>query len=112
MRWDFTQTAKAHMLRNHCTAADVLGAIPSFLSDEDPRGAVEQIDVAYKCFGGWRDSKGWTLDYAEGRAKYPGDPPRILIAETHLRDELILFFNGAYIAVMQPDGSFRMARID
>mgnify|MGYP006921446363 CR=1 FL=1 len=112
VEWKFTKMARDHAERGGFAPEVMLGSIPSFLSADDPADAVTQIDRAYDQFGGWRDSAKWRIDYVNGRAHYPGDPPRVLIAEARLRDELILFFNGAYIAVMQPDGSHRMARID
>lgn len=109
----FTPLATEHMRRNGYTAADMLGNIPAFLSAEDPAGAVEQIDREYGPIGGgWRDVRGFALDVARGTLAYPGDPARQLIATAMLRDERILFFNGAWIAVVQPDGNFRVACID
>jgi hypothetical protein len=119
MEWIFTDLALRHAEHNNFGLIEILGSVPSFLSVDDPRGAVEQINDRYGEHGGWHDSKGWSLQItAIGNNKYaliainPGDPPRHLLAETHLRDEHILFFNGAYIAVVQQDGSHRMARID
>jgi hypothetical protein len=109
----FTQIARDHMDRNGFSPDDLLGTIPHMLSEDDPAGAVDQIDRAYKDIGGgWHDSRGHELAAERGQLIYTGDRPRQLLAEATLRDERILFFNGAWIAVVQPDGSFRVARID
>lgn len=101
------------MRRTGATAWDMLGAIPAMLSADNPAGAVEQIDAFYcKAGGGWRDSDGWTLSANGGRLTSCGDPARWLIAQAKLRDEQVLFFDGAWVAVVQPDGAFRVARID
>jgi hypothetical protein len=113
LEFTFTELAKGHMQRNGYSAEEMLGTIPEMLSTSDPAGAVEQIDRAYKDIGGgWRDSKGQTLNVTDMTLTYPGDPPRVLIAEASLREERILFFNGAWIVVLSPDSAFRVARID
>lgn len=113
LRFTFTPIAEEHMIRRGVTVREILGAIPDWLSPDDPAGAVEQIDAAYRVIGGgWRDSKGSVLSLADYTLTYPGDAPRRLIARTTLRDERILFFDGAWIAVVQLDGAYRVARID
>lgn len=113
LAFTLTKVCREHMERNGYTERDMLGTIPDMLSADDPAGAVEQIDQAYKdAGGGWRDTAGFTLDAERGTLSYPGDLPRLLLASATLRDERILFFNGAWIVVVQPDGSFRAARID
>lgn len=88
---------------------DHLGYIPGFLDDADPRGAVEQINTSY--ISGWSDFKGFKM-LPNRDLKYPGDPPTRLLAEAKLRDETLLFYDSAWMAVVQPDGSFRVARLD
>ena len=43
---------------------------------------------------------------------YPGDPVLPPVAERKLRDERIVMYPGAIIAVFQPDGAFEVARLD
>lgn len=113
IQFTFTELARGHMERNSYCAFDVLGTIPDMLSADDPAGAVDQIDTAYRPVGGgWHDTHGFRLDSDTGTLTYPGDRPRRLIAEAKLRDERILFFTGAWIVVLQPDGAFRAACID
>lgn len=113
LAFTLTGVCRQHMERHGYTEHEMLGTIPSMLSEDDPAGGVEQIDRAYKdAGGGWRDTPGFTLDLRIPVLTYPGDLPRLLLAEAKLRDERILFFNGAWIAVVQPDGAFRVARID
>lgn len=113
LNFAFTAIACENAQRGGFDPGEMLGTIPEMLSADDPGGAVEQIDRAYKDIGGgWRDFSGFTLNAERGTLSYPGDRPRLLIAEAKLRDERILFFNGAWIAVVQPDGSFRAACID
>ncbi len=89
---------------------DMLGFLPTWLDPADPRGAVDQFDEHYKRYGGWHDVPGWEL--RADRLSYPGDPDRPLIAKMRLRDETVMFFQGAWTAVVQPDGSYRVARLD
>jgi hypothetical protein len=42
----------------------------------------------------------------------PGDPPLLPIAVTMLRDEEIRFYDHSWLAIVQPDGSLEVARVD
>jgi hypothetical protein len=92
------------------TTIDHIGLIPSFLDENDPRPAREQLDEGYAHGGGWRPFKGHEL--TDDGLVYPGDPPSPLLASTKLRDERILVFLHAWVAIVQPDGSFEVARMD
>ena len=87
-----------------------LGYLPSFLSESDPRSAREQLDAGYRQFGGWRPFKGFTVT-ARG-LEYPNDPPQPLLAETRLRDEVVRLYKGSWVAIIQPDGSYEIAKMD
>ena len=90
---------------------DMLGYIPGFLSEADPAPAAEQIDRNYR--SGWFPTIGakCRLD-ADGTLHYPGDPPLRPVACTQLRDEMIFVYPGAFVAIVQPDGTFEVARVD
>jgi hypothetical protein len=87
-----------------------LGFLPDFLSPGDPRPAAEQFDANYH-FGGWTPFKGFKL-LEDNSLKYPGDPKMPPLAKAQLRDELILFYESAWVAIIQPDSSFEVARLD
>lgn len=95
-----------------------LGLIPTFLSEDDPRPAAKQIDVNYHFGGGWSPMKGWRMTPETGVISYgdpsapDADPPLPVLAETRLRNEIILFYESAWVAIVQPDGSFEIARLD
>ena len=86
---------------------DVLGLIPSFLAVEDPRTAREQIDAYY----GWRPIEGFILE-SDFALSFPGDPPMDPLVETTLRDERIFVYQSGWVAIVQPDLSFTVARLD
>ncbi len=90
---------------------EMLGLIPAFLDEADPRPAREQIDENYRHGGGWSPQPKFKM-LPDGNLSYPGDPPLLLLAETRLRDELIRFYDLSYLAIVQPDGSFEAARLD
>ena len=103
------------------TNMDVVGYIPSFLSEDDPRTAVEQIDANYTAGGGWHEFKGFKLKGGPSLCDpkeepyslvYPGDPPQRELSRAKLRNELLVFFESSWLAVIQPDGNFRVARLD
>ena len=93
---------------------NAVGLLPEFLSELDERGACEQFDANY-C-GGWRDSRvgdsGFRTFDNFGKLLYPGDPPLHALAQATLRDETIIVYQSAYVAVVQKDGSFRASRLD
>ena len=89
---------------------DTLGLIPLFLSESDPRPAREQLDEHYQHGGGWRPIPGFSMS-AEA-LHYPEDPPFALLAESKLRDETIRFYDCSWVAIVQPDGTFEVCRMD
>ena len=92
--------------------AEGLGLIPLMLSEEDPRPAREQIDAHYQHGGGWRSMSGFKFNSGTYTLKYRGDPVMRPLAKTNLRKETILFYDFAWIVIMQPDGAYDVARID
>ena len=90
---------------------EMLGAIPSFLDDDDPRDAKTQINEAYRFAGGWRPFAGFKM--APDRSiKYPGDPALPVLCETQLRDERIYYYQHSWVAIVQPDGGYEICRLD
>lgn len=87
-----------------------LSILSTFLSEADPRPATEQFNSTYR-FGGWQPFKGFTLNDGDG-LKYPGDPILYPIASAKLRDETIHLYRSDWVAVIQSDRSFSVARLD
>ena len=88
-----------------------LGALPDMLDANDPAPAREQLDRGYRHGGGFRGLSGWYLG-ADDVLHFPGDRPYRPIAEMRMRDERILVFEGSFVAVIAPDRSFEVARMD
>jgi hypothetical protein len=100
------------VLRHPKATFQMLGYIPSFFSESDPRPAREQIDSAYKYGGGWHPFTGFKM-LPDGSLKYPKDPPLPLLAESILHnEEIIRFYSHSWVAIVQLDGTFETARID
>lgn len=87
---------------------EVLGLLPDFLSAADDNNAVAQLDTHY----GWNKFDGFDYNKDTHVLRYPGDPPMKPIASATLRDELILLYPYAWVAVVQKDGSANIARLD
>ena len=92
-------------------AVDLLGLIPSFLDENDPGTAREQLDANYQHGGGWHPMQGFTINNRH-QLEYLGDPPYDWVAFTMLRGELVRVFRYAWVAIGQPDGSTEVARMD
>lgn len=94
---------------------EALGYVPSFLNEDDPRPAVEQIDSNYAHGGGWRDFDGFDVqqdEHGRYRLTYPGDPAYREQARILFRDEVIVAFSFAWFLVASPGKAHRIARLD
>lgn len=89
---------------------EAVGIIPGWLSEDDERGAVEQIHASYGHGGGWHDFEGFSLE--DDKLVYSGDPPMTKRSEAKLRDERIIVYPYGWVVVVQLDNSFKVARID
>jgi hypothetical protein len=90
---------------------ETVGMLPDFLSLLDPRKATEQFNERYAHGGGWHPQPGYEMD-DDGVLKYPGDPPFQPLAAIPFREELILVYLAGIVAVVQPDSSFEVCRMD
>ena len=90
---------------------DQLEFLPNFLSENNPASACEQLDAGYRHGGGWQHMPGFEM-LPNGDLYYPGDPPTRLLFETTLRHETIRIYEHAWVAVVQPDGTFEVCRMD
>lgn len=103
---------KWKMLHPNATI-DHLGFLPSFLDEDEPLPAAEQIDSNFQHGGGWKPFDGFIFNPDDNSLKYPGDPPLRPCAETRLRGEHILLYHpGSWIVIVQPDGSWEAAKVD
>jgi len=89
-----------------------LGILPSFLWTTDLRPAAEQINERYQHGGGWNPMEGWKVDRVTGVAQYPEDPLLQPLAVAMLGAERLYFYDGSWLCIMQPDGSFEVGRVD
>jgi hypothetical protein len=99
-------------IRHPRVNVEMLGYIPLFLSVNDPRPARQQFAQNYAHGGGWDPMPGWDL-LPNGNLKYKADRDSLPIwAEARLRDEIIRVYESDWVAIIQPDGSFEVCRMD
>ena len=102
---------------------EAAGLIPQFLSEMDPRPAREQLNENYAHGGGWQPFPGFELvvrrkpegridEYAGYTLQYPSDPPMRMLSQGQLRNEIIMLFEGAWVVIMQPNGTWEVSRMD
>lgn len=93
---------------------DMLGFIPYIIDENDPRPVAEQIDDRYAHGGGWKPfgESEWKMSGDRSKIYYPGDPPLSLLFSTRIRDEQVLVYDCAMVAVVQKDGRFAVTRMD
>ena len=100
------------------TNPDRCGFLPEFLDPADPRDSITQLDANYAHGGGWSDFFGMTLVGwpLVASLTYPGEAGRLEtfaeVARAQMRDESIVLFESDWVAVIQPDGAHRIARMD
>ena len=85
-----------------------LGMIPEFVLADDPRPAHEQIDERY----GWNPALPgkWQMNQDDWLL-YPGDPPLEPLAFAWLREEKIVVYPHAWVAIITGE-AFSVARLD
>lgn len=95
---------------------ELCGLLPMFADESDPRPLIEQINIAYAHGGGWREIYGFKLKQRPSDDRfelhYPGDPPFREVARGRFRDQTIVLFQAALVAVIESDGSFAVSRMD
>jgi len=89
------------------------GSIPYMLSDDSSLSIREQLDVGYRHGGGWQPFRGFEL-LADDSLSYPGDPPQRPILEFQVegRDQRVLLYEHSWVAIINPDRSFEVCRMD
>lgn len=92
-----------------------VGYLPQIFDENDPRTAQEQANTNYPYGGGWNSFKGFTLS-GEGHfatLNYPGDPPTHELARAPFRDQTLILFEHAWVAIVSADGVLEdVARMD
>ena len=88
-----------------------LGLISGMLDVSNPAPARDQFNANYQHGGGWRPSDKFTLGDDDSLG-YPGDEPLHPLAEITFRDERVLIYESNFVAVILPDRSFEVCRVD
>jgi hypothetical protein len=89
--------------------SDLLGFIPYYLNEDDPRPASEQI--AARFVGGWKPTIGFTMN-SDLTMFYEDDPLLVPVALTRLREEMIVVYPHAWVAIVRKNDTFEVARCD
>ena len=80
-----------------------LGDVPSYLDETDARPAAEQFSER------WRPiDELWRL---EGSALHGDGQAHELLGAIHLRNELVMLFEGSLVAIVQSDRSLEVSQI-
>ncbi len=113
-RWNLTPYGQ-RAAHPGTTVDQLLGFIPSFLDDDDPAPAERQINNAYAHGGGWYPYDGFNIAVISNALvsrDFPEEPDLHPLAETRLRDERLYYYNYSWVAIVQPDGRYSVARLD
>lgn len=96
---------------HHPRGEYAMGFIPSWLDDRNSMPAAKQLNAHYQHGGGWQPFNGFTLQ-PDNSVTYPDDPSYKPLASIQFRDELVLIYDHAWVAIVQPDRSFEICRMD
>jgi hypothetical protein len=89
-----------------------VGLIPTFLDGNDARPAVEQFNARYQ-FGGWDPFGQGQFKLVEGLGlSYPDDPVLAPLYGTKLHGDIVVLYSAGIVAIIKPDLSFEVARLD
>jgi hypothetical protein len=93
-------------------AIDHGGLIFTFIDAADPRPAREQFNERY-VYGGWQPFGDGRFKLLEGLGlEYPEDPVLAPLWATRVGDEIVVIYSASVVAIIQPGGSFEVARLD
>jgi hypothetical protein len=89
---------------------EYLGFIPEIIRAYDPKPVRAQIAERYA--HGYDPIPHWTLSSESNNIQYPGDEPLVPRAQLQVRDELVLVYDYAFVAIVQQNGDFAVQRMD
>lgn len=93
---------------------DMVGYIPSFIDNSSDVPLIEQINAEY--ISGWHKSdQPWKRDLKSNTMwACDEDQPFRMIARYHHKPtgEYLEFYESSFTAVVKPDGTFEVARLD
>ncbi len=96
----------------HSRAHDLIGLIPTFIDESDPRPTREQLNENYAHGGGWRPMKGWKMCLPDHAIYYPGDPELLPVAKIEFREDALFIYPHAWVMLVAADGTHEIARMD
>ena len=102
---------------------ETIGVLPMILMSNDPRPVKDQLDDRYSHGGGYSVSPGnWKYIPAEGENEATlqytstsgeeSDEALREMARTQIHDETCILFDYQFMAIVQPDASFVVVRVD
>ena len=97
-----------HVAPNIPFPEDYIGIIPQMLRDDRP--VRDQLNEGYAHGGGWQPFDGFTMDES-GALLFPGDPPQRPRVWTTYNGERIVFYDNSWVAIIQPNGDFEVAKM-
>jgi hypothetical protein len=100
------------------TNEEAAGMLPEILRPDDPRPVKEQLNDRYSHGGGFMASKGFTFKKEGDKAilsyEIEDDDPEIYQewSRSKVNDEELYLFDASFMAIVQPDGTYEVTRVD
>lgn len=105
-------------LYDHRFGREVLGLLPALISNEYFGNVAEQLERNYAHGGGYRDltklePDKWVFNKRKKTLRHRAERSTFKpIASTQIKDEQVYFYQYALLAIVKPDGSFAVTRVD
>lgn len=96
----------------------MLGFLPDLISNLYPGNVAEQLERNYAHGGGYRDLTKlepgkWTFNKRNKTLRYRGESDIFNpLASVQIKDEMVYFYKYSLLAIVKPDGSFAVTRVD
>ena len=100
------------IIRHPYATIEMAGFIPAWLS-ESSKPIRDQLNDGY-IWGGFRHFSGFSIDPSTDELLYPGDPPTIPLIEWQFdsHPQRVILYQHSWVAIIEPDGTFEVCRMD
>lgn len=107
IKFNLTEYSKKHNI----PIESIVGNIKYFANEDDPIPLREQFHKNYSFGGGWNPFEGFKMNKDKDLI-YPDDLPLYPLATAKFRNQEVVMYQHAWVAIVEEDGSFEISRMD
>ena len=91
---------------------NMAGDLRFFANENSDTPLNKQINKAYSFGGGWNPLNGFEFNQETKGIKYPGDPELLPLAVATFKEQQVYLYHYSWVAIVNPDKSFEVSRVD